>query len=104
MSEMKYYSVAQKLTAKIIYIAFVITGIMIAGSTVWMISDFIMRRGKTDLFLQLSIGFQIAIIGSVLAILFFLLIIAYGFFKKGFSAKNGWPAIHSLHPSVPSIL
>ena len=56
---------------------------MIIGSAVWALSDVIMRRGKTELFLRLSIGLQIAIVGAFLAGLFFLIIFAYGLFKRG---------------------
>ncbi|TFF98702.1 MAG: hypothetical protein EU540_07730 [Promethearchaeota archaeon] len=56
---------------------------MIIGSAIWSLLDFIMARGKTDLFLRLSLGLQIAIIGAILAALFFLLILFYGLFKRG---------------------
>ena len=83
MSDMKLYSGYKKLIATILYISIVISIIMTFGSVIWAILDVLMVRGKTELFLSWSLGIQIAIIGVVLAILFFLLIIFYGLFKKG---------------------
>jgi len=83
MSRMKKYTAGQKLIARILYIGFVITVIMIIGSVAWTISDVILRRGKMEAFLKLGFGFQLAIVGAILAILFFILIMAYGLFKKG---------------------
>ena len=42
-----------------------------------------MITGKLPLFLSLSFGYQIAIIGGFLAGFFFLIIFFYGLFKKG---------------------
>ncbi|MFX1408393.1 MAG: hypothetical protein ACFFBW_15690 [Promethearchaeota archaeon] len=85
MSEKTLYSSGQKLTATVLYISFVISFIMIIGSIVWAVLDIIMRWGKMELFLRFSLGIQIAIVGGVLAALFFLLILFYGLFKRGVS-------------------
>lgn len=85
MSDKKSYSSGQKLTATALYISFVISFIMIIGSIIWAVLDLIMRWGKMELFLRFSLGIQIAIIGGVLAALFFLLILFYGLFKRGVS-------------------
>lgn len=83
MSDIKQYTGRQKIIGTIFYVSFVISFIMIIGSAIWSLLDFIMARGKTDLFLRLSLGLQIAIIGAILAALFFLLILFYGLFKRG---------------------
>jgi len=83
MTDIKQYTGRQKLIGTIIYVSFVISFIMIIGSAIWALLDVIMARGKTELFLRLSLGLQIAIIGGILAALFFLLILFYGLFKRG---------------------
>ena len=80
---MKLYSGYKKLIATILYISIVISIIMTFGSVIWAILDVLMAKGKSELFLSWSLGIQIAIIGVVLAVLFFLLILFYGLFKKG---------------------
>lgn len=83
MTGIKKYTGQQQIIGTIFYISFVIAFIMIIGSAIWSLSDFIMAQGKTELFLRLSLGLQIAIIGGMLAALFFLLILFYGLFKRG---------------------
>jgi len=83
MTNMKIYSGGQKLIATILYISIVISLIMTIGSVIWAVLDVLMAKGKTELFLSWSFGIQIAIVGTVLAALFFLLIIFYGLFKRG---------------------
>ena len=83
MTDKKKYTGQQKIIGTIFYVSFVIAFIMIIGSAIWSLSDFIMAQGKTELFLRLSLGLQIAIIGGILAALFFLLILFYGLFKRG---------------------
>ena len=85
MTDMKYYSGGKKLVANILYISIVISLIMCIGSIVWLVLDVIMAQGKMELFLSWSFGIQIAIVGTILAALFFLLIIFYGLFKRGTS-------------------
>ena len=85
MTDIKHYTGPQKLTGTILYASFVISFIMIIGSAIWALLDFIMARGKMEIFLALSLGVQIAIIGAILAALFFLLILFYGLFRRGVS-------------------
>jgi len=79
----KEYTKIQKLIATIFYILIVIASIVSLGGVVWTIADiFIGTTGKFELFLNLSLGYQIAIIAGLLAGLFFLLIFFFGLFKK----------------------
>lgn len=82
MTKIKY-SNPQRLIASIFYILIVISCIITIGGTVATIADLIMAEGKMELFQGLSLGYQIAIIATLLAGLFFLLIIFYGLYKKG---------------------
>ncbi|MFX0135213.1 MAG: hypothetical protein ACFFDN_16335 [Candidatus Hodarchaeota archaeon] len=73
----------QKVVAAVFYILIVIACIVTLGGLVWTFADiFIGPEGKFELFLQLNLGYQIAIIGGLLAGLFFLLIFFFGLFKK----------------------
>jgi len=85
MTDIKQYTGRQKIIGTVFYVSFVIAFIMIIGSAIWTLLDIIMAQGKTELFLRLSLGLQIAIIGGILAALFFLLILFYGLFKRGTS-------------------
>jgi len=79
----KEYSNIQKLIATIFYILIVIASLVSIGGIVWTFADlFIGRTGKLEQFLNLSLGYQIAIIAGLLAGLFFLLIFFFGLFKK----------------------
>ncbi|MFX1338776.1 MAG: hypothetical protein ACFFDK_09215 [Promethearchaeota archaeon] len=78
-----HFSKKQKLIATIFYIAISLTIIVIIGGIVYTIADLIMETGKTELFLSLNFGYQIAIIGTLLAGLFFLVVYFYGLSKKG---------------------
>ena len=53
------------------------------GGVIYTIADLIMATGKMELFQTLNFGYQIAILGGLLAGLFFLLIFFYGLYKKG---------------------
>jgi hypothetical protein len=82
-SIVKEYSKIQKVIATIFYILIVIASIVSLGGVVWTLADiFIGTTGKFDLFLNLSLGYQIAIIAGLAAGLFFLLIFFFGLFKK----------------------
>lgn len=81
--KLQEYKKIQRYTAQTLYIFYVIGVIITIGGIAWTIADMIMRYGKTTLFLQLSLGYQIAIVGGILAVFFFLLIFFYGLFKKG---------------------
>jgi len=78
-----HYSKKQKLVATIFYIAITITLIVIIAGIVYTIADIIMATGKMALFLDLNFGYQIAIIGTLLAGLFFLVVYFFGLYKKG---------------------
>ena len=53
------------------------------GGVIWTLADiFIGTSGKWDLFIDLNLGYQIAIIGGLLAGLFFLMVFFFGLFKK----------------------
>jgi hypothetical protein len=74
---------SQRIIALVFFITIVIATIVSLGGVVWTIADFFIgTTGKWEQFLQLNIGWQIAIIGGLLAGLFFLLIFFFGLFKK----------------------
>lgn len=77
------YNSSQKAVGELFYVFMVIACIGIVIGIVWSIFDFIMPSGKFDLFLALSLGYQIAIVAGFLAGIFFLLIFFFGLFKKG---------------------
>jgi len=79
----KEYNKTQKVITGIFYILIVIASIVSIGGIVWTFADiFIGTTGKLVLFLGLNLGYQIAIIGGLLAGLFFLLVFFFGLFKK----------------------
>jgi len=82
MSKIRYTK-KQKLVATFFYIAITITIIVIIAGIVYTIADIIMATGKMTLFLSLNFGYQIAIIGTLLAGLFFLVVYFFGLYKKG---------------------
>ena len=82
-SIVKEYNKIQKGIAAIFYFLIVIASIVTVFGVVWTLADiFIGTTGKFELFLDLNLGYQIAIIGGLLAGLFFLLIFFFGLFKK----------------------
>ena len=73
----------QKIVASFFYIFIVIGSIVTIGGVVWTLADFfISTTEKWELFRDLNLGYQIAIIGGLLAGLFFLLVFFFGLFKK----------------------
>ena len=79
----KEFRKSQKLIALIFFILIVIASIVTLGGVVWTFADiFIGTTGKWLAFLGLNTGYQIAIIGGLLAGLFFLLVFFFGLFKK----------------------
>lgn len=79
----KEYSKGQKVIALIFFILIVLASVVTLGGVVWTFADiFIGTTGKWDTFLTLNLGYQIAIIGGLLAGLFFLLVFFFGLFKK----------------------
>ena len=83
MTEMKIYSNYQKIIANIFYISIVSACIITIGGVVYTIADLIMAEGKLELFQGLNLGLQIAIIGTLFAGLFVLIVIGIGMSKKG---------------------
>ncbi len=81
MSEI--YTQKQKKIALILYIAISITIIVIMAGIVYTIADIIMATGKMELFLSLNFGYQIAVIGTLFAGLFFLVVYFFGLYRKG---------------------
>jgi len=77
------YKKIQRTIAVIIYIFIVIATITTLSGIIWTVADiFIAPTGKLEIFLDLNLGYQIAIVGGFLAGLFFLLIFFFGLFKK----------------------
>ena len=82
-SPIKEYDKSQRVVASIFYILIVIASIVTIGGVVWTLADiFISPTEKLDLFRDQNLGWQIAIIGGLLAGLFILLIFFFGLFKK----------------------
>ena len=77
------YTQKQKKIALILYIAISITIIVIIAGIVYTIADIIMETGKMELFLSLNFGYQIAVIGTLFAGLFFLVVYFFGLYRKG---------------------
>ena len=77
------YSSRQRAIGELYYIFIVAACIITLGGLVWSIADYWMPTGKLGAFLELNIGYQIAIIAGFLAGLFFLLIFFFGLFRKG---------------------
>jgi len=73
----------QRVVGDIFYIFIVISCLICITGGIWSIIDFIQPTGKLESFLGLTLGYQIAIIAGILAVLFFLLIFFFGLFKKG---------------------
>ena len=79
----KEYNKNQRIVSTIFYILIVIASLITIGGVVWTFADiFIGPKGKLEQFLDLNIGYQVTIIGGLLAGLFFLLVFFYGLFKK----------------------
>lgn len=77
------YRKSQKIIALVFFIIIVIATIVSLGGVVWTIADFFIgTTGKLEQFLTLNLGWQIAIVGGLLAGLFFLLVFFFGLFKK----------------------
>ncbi|NHJ20542.1 MAG: hypothetical protein EAX91_06350 [Candidatus Lokiarchaeota archaeon] len=82
-SSEKVYTSNQKVIGNIFYILIVLACLTCITGGIWSIFDFLMPTGKLNAFLTLTLGYQIAIIAGILAVLFFLLIFFFGLFKKG---------------------
>ena len=83
MNEKKSYSTFQNIIATIFYLSIVVACMITIAGVIYTIADLIMREGKMELFQELNIGFQIAIVGGLFAGLFFLIALSFGMSKKG---------------------
>ena len=83
MNETVTYSKIHKIIATIFYISMVIISIVTIGGIVYTIADLIMAEGKLELFQEQNLGIQIAIIGSLFAGLFILIVLGIGLSTKG---------------------
>ena len=82
-SKVSIYTKTQRKIATVLYILVIISALVTIGGTIYTIADLIMATGKMELYQTLNLGYQVAIIGGLLAGLFFLLIFFYGLYKKG---------------------
>lgn len=76
----------QEKVSLIFYAAIVIACIINLVGVIYTIADLLMAQGKLGLFLTLGLGFQIMIIGGLLAGLFFVLILFIGLYRRGTKA------------------
>jgi len=74
---------SQNVIGTAIYTLIGMACIITITGIIWTILDIIMPVGKTALFLELNLGFQIAIVGGILAALIFLILLFYSLFKRG---------------------
>jgi len=82
-SSNEIYPSKQRVVGVLFYIIIVISCLICITGGIWSLFDFLMPTGKLDAFINLTLGYQIAIIAGFLAGLFFLLIFFFGLFKKG---------------------
>ena len=79
----KEFSKPQNIVAGIFYVMIVAGSLICLGGVIWTLADISLgTSGKFDLFLNLNLGYKIAIIGGLLAGLFFLMVFFFGLFKK----------------------
>ena len=79
----KEFTKSQNIISGIFYVMIVAASLVCLGGVIWTLADiFIGTSGKWDLFIDLNLGYQIAIIGGLLAGLFFLMVFFFGLFKK----------------------
>ena len=84
------YPSKQRAVGDIFYVFIVLSCLTCILGGVWSIFDYFMPTGKLDAFLALTLGYQIAIIAGILAVLFFLLIFFFGLFKAGMYSTNNY--------------
>ncbi len=83
VAPIREFNKTQKIVAGVFYVMIVIATLVSLGGVIWTLADvFIGTTGKVILFLELNLGYKIAIIGGLLAGLFFLLVFFSGLFKK----------------------
>jgi hypothetical protein len=83
VAPIKEFNKTQKMVAGVFYVMIVIASLVSLGGVIWTLSDiFIGETGKLLLFLNLNLGYKIAIVGGLLAGLFLLLVFFSGLFKR----------------------
>lgn len=81
----------QKIVAGVFYVMIVIASLASLAGVIWTLADiFIGPTGKFQLFLDLNLGYKIAMVGGFLAGLFFLLVFFFGLFKKSSRSLIGF--------------
>lgn len=74
---------SRRIVATVFYILIVVASLVTLGGAVWSLADWLIGpTGKFETFLGLNLGYQIAIIGGLLAGIFFVLVFFFGLFKK----------------------
>ncbi|MHA2397853.1 MAG: hypothetical protein ACXADU_03060 [Promethearchaeota archaeon] len=74
---------SRRIVASVFYILIVVASLVTLGGAVWSLADWLIGpTGKFETFLGLNLGYQIAIIGGLLAGIFFVLVFFFGLFKK----------------------
>jgi hypothetical protein len=81
--EFSEYSDKKEKVATVFYIILVAAWLVTIAGSIWTIADILNPTGKLEAFLNINLGYQIAIIGGILAGLFFLLVFFIGFYKRG---------------------
>ncbi|MBD3213760.1 MAG: hypothetical protein GF311_14210 [Candidatus Lokiarchaeota archaeon] len=81
--EFTEYSDKKEKVATAFYIILVAAWLVTIAGSIWTIADILNPTGKLEAFLSYNLGYQIAIIGGILAGLFFLLVFFIGFYKRG---------------------
>jgi len=91
VSPIREFNKNQKIVAGVFYVMIVIASLISLGGVIWTLADiFIGPTGKTQLYLDLNLGYKIAIIGGLLAGLFLLLVFFSGLFKKSSRSLIGF--------------
>ncbi len=81
--EIDKYLKRQITIGKIFFVFLTISIIICIGGAVYTLADIFIPTGKLEEFLALGFGLQIAVLGSLFAGLFFLLVAFYALYKKG---------------------
>jgi len=81
--EIDKYLKRQITIGKIFFVFLTISLIICIGGAVYTLADIFMPTGKWEQFWLLNLGMIIAILGSLFAGLFFLLVTFYALYKKG---------------------
>ncbi len=82
-SKLSTFSKEQKNIAYVFYGILVVAFIVIVAGAIMTFADLVAPTGKIDLFLSLTLGYQISIVAGFLAGLFFMLVLFFGIYRKG---------------------